>query len=53
MLELRPEEKEVFLMRQNGELTYDEIAAAVGIPTGTAKTRMRLALTKLREALAH
>ncbi len=53
VLELRPEEKEVFLMRQNGELTYDEIAAAVGIPTGTAKTRMRLALTKLREALAH
>ena len=50
--DLRPEEKEVFLLRQNGDLTYDEIAETVGIPTGTAKTRMRLALTKLRAALA-
>lgn len=50
--ELRPEEQEVFLLRQNGEMTYEQIGEAVGIPTGTAKTRMRLALTKLREALA-
>ena len=25
--DLRPEEKEVFLLRQNGDLTYEEIAS--------------------------
>lgn len=49
--QLRPEEQEVFQLRQNGELTYVEIAEAIKIPVGTVKTRMRLALTKLREAL--
>lgn len=52
MQQLRDEEKEVFLLRQNGELTYDEIAETLGIPSGTVKTRMRLALSKLREVLA-
>lgn len=50
--ELRGEEQEVFLLRQNGGMTYEEIAEAVGIPLGTVKTRMRLAITKLRVALA-
>jgi RNA polymerase sigma-70 factor (ECF subfamily) len=49
--QLRPEEQEVFLLRQNGELTYEEIGQAIGVPTGTVKTRMRLALTKLRKAV--
>ncbi len=48
---LRPEEQEVFQLRQNGQMTYDEIAKATGTPVGTVKTRMRLALTKLREAM--
>jgi RNA polymerase sigma-70 factor (ECF subfamily) len=52
MKELRPEEQEVFLLRQNGELTYEEIAQMLDVPTGTVKTRMRLALTRLRGALA-
>lgn len=52
LAQLRDEEKEVFLLRQNGELTYEEIADALGIPSGTVKTRMRLALTRLREVLA-
>ena len=52
LLDLRPEEQEVFLLRQNGEMTYEEIARLINIPLGTAKTRMRLALTKLRDALA-
>src|SRR5947207_2666700 len=51
MKELRPEEQEVFLLRQNGELTYDEIGEMLGVPTGTVKTRMRLALARLREVL--
>jgi RNA polymerase sigma-70 factor (ECF subfamily) len=49
---LRPEEQEVFLLRQNGELTYEEIAEALAIPTGTVKTRMRLAVQKLKAAVA-
>ena len=49
---LRAEEQEVFLLRQNGQMTYEEIAEAIGIPTGTVKTRMRLALSKLRQVLA-
>jgi RNA polymerase sigma-70 factor (ECF subfamily) len=48
---LRPEEQEVFLLRQNGELSYEEIAAQLGIPVGTAKTRMRCALAHLRLVL--
>lgn len=49
--QLRPEEQEVFLLRQDGQMTYSQIAQAIQIPLGTVKTRMRLALTKLREAL--
>jgi RNA polymerase sigma-70 factor (ECF subfamily) len=52
MKQLRPEEQEVFLLRQNGELTYEEIAETLDVPTGTVKTRMRLALSRLREVLA-
>jgi RNA polymerase sigma-70 factor (ECF subfamily) len=52
LLDLRQEEQEVFLLRQNGDMTYEEIGEAIGIPTGTVKTRMRLALTKLRRTLA-
>lgn len=48
---LRPEEQEVFLLRQNGDMTYEEIADAMGLPSGTVKTRMRLALAKLRKSL--
>ncbi len=51
LLNLRPEEQEVFLLRQNGQLSYEEIARAANIPLGTVKTRMRLALEKLRVAL--
>jgi RNA polymerase sigma-70 factor (ECF subfamily) len=50
--QLRTEEKEVFLLRQNAEMTYEEIAEALHIPSGTVKTRMRLALSKLRASLA-
>jgi RNA polymerase sigma-70 factor (ECF subfamily) len=49
--QLRAEEQEVFLLRQNGDMTYDEIGAALGIPVGTVKTRMRLAVEKLRGTL--
>ena len=51
LLGLRDEEKEVFLLRQNGELTYEEIAELRACPVGTVKTQMRTALQKLRRVL--
>ncbi len=51
LLTLSDDEREVFLLRQNGELTYDEIAETVRAPVGTVKTRMRTALQKLRDAV--
>lgn len=50
--ELREEEQEIFLLRQNGELTYEQIGEMLSIPVGTVKTRMRLAVLKLREVFA-
>jgi len=52
LMHLRPEEKEVFLLRQNGELTYEQIAEMTDRPVGTVKTQMRSALQKLRKVLA-
>ena len=51
LMSLRPEEKEVFLLRQNGELTYEQIAEVRQMPVGTVKTQMRSALQKLRRIL--
>ena len=48
---LQPEQREIFLLRQDGQMTYEQIAEAVSSPVGTVKTRMRLALAKLRESL--
>lgn len=43
--------KEVFLLRVSAGLSFDAIGDALGIPTGTAKTRMRAALRELRDHL--
>ncbi len=51
LMDLRPEEKEVFLLRQNGDLTYEQIAELHNRPVGTVKTQMRSALQKLRKVL--
>jgi RNA polymerase sigma-70 factor (ECF subfamily) len=48
ILALREEEKEVFLLRQNGELTYEQIAEMRSCPVSTVKTQMRSALEKLK-----
>ena len=51
VLALREEEKDVFLLRQNGELTYEQIAEVRGCPVSTVKTQMRTALEKIRKVL--
>jgi RNA polymerase sigma factor (sigma-70 family) len=45
---LPSEEKEVFLLRQNGELTYEQIARLDNRPVEVVKEQMRSALRKLR-----
>jgi len=49
---LPDEQREVFLMRQVGGLSFKEIGGAVGAPENTVKSRMRYALEKLRQELA-
>ena len=51
VLKLRPKEQEVFLLKQNGNLTYEQIAKATGMPLGTVKTRMRAAISNLRVSI--
>jgi RNA polymerase sigma-70 factor (ECF subfamily) len=52
LVHLRDDEKEVFLLRQNGGLTYEQIAELRDSPIGTVKTQMRTALIKLKKVLA-
>ncbi len=47
---LGPEERDVFLLRENGQLSYDEIAQVLALPVETVKARMRAALERLRVA---
>lgn len=48
---LNDAEKDVFLLRTSADLTFEAAAQALGIPVGTAKTRMRAALARLRQEL--
>jgi len=48
---LPDEQREIFLLREMADLQFNEIAAVVGCPENTVKSRMRYALEKLREAL--
>ncbi len=52
IVQLADPEKEVFVLRTSGGRTFAAIAESLGIPVGTAKTRMRSALRHLRERLA-
>lgn len=49
---LPPEQREVFLMRELEGLKFREIAAVVGVPENTIKSRMRYALEALRNHLS-
>jgi RNA polymerase sigma-70 factor (ECF subfamily) len=48
---LPPEQREVFLMRTEGDLPFKEIARLQGVSINTALARMQYALDKLRTAL--
>jgi RNA polymerase sigma-70 factor (ECF subfamily) len=48
---LRSDEKEVFLLRQEEELTFQDIARLRGRPVGTGKSLMRSARRKLQDLL--
>jgi RNA polymerase sigma-70 factor (ECF subfamily) len=50
--QLPPEQQQVIELVYFQGLTHGEIAAATGVALGTIKTRIRLALSKLRAALA-
>lgn len=45
-------QREVFLLREEGGLSLDEIAAATDSNAEAAKSRLRYAIAKLRQALA-
>ncbi|MEV4889009.1 RNA polymerase sigma factor [Nonomuraea sp. NPDC055795] len=44
-------ERDVVLLVAYGELTYDEVAAALGVANGTVASRLSRARNKLRDAL--
>jgi RNA polymerase sigma-70 factor, ECF subfamily len=52
MAELPPEQRTVVELAYFGGLAYPEIAARTGVPLGTVKSRMRLALERLRALLS-
>jgi RNA polymerase sigma-70 factor (ECF subfamily) len=49
---LPEEQREVFLLREQGGLGFREIAEVTGVPENTVKSRMRYALEALRRTLA-
>jgi RNA polymerase sigma-70 factor (ECF subfamily) len=46
------EQREAFLLKEEGGLSLEEIAEATGVGRETVKSRLRYALVKLREELA-
>lgn len=52
LLEALPEEqREAFVLQQEGGLSLEEIAAITGVNRETAKSRLRYALAKLRQGM--
>jgi len=48
---LPEEQRETFLLREYGGVSFAEIAQMTGSPLGTALARMRYAVLKLRKTL--
>jgi RNA polymerase sigma-70 factor (ECF subfamily) len=53
LAQLPEEQKRTLILAYFDGLTQSEIAARLGAPLGTVKTRMRAGITKLRELLAN
>ena len=51
--ELPHDLRESFLLREVGDLTYEEIAEALSVPVGTIRTRLFRARERLRKKLSH
>ncbi|MEO0390687.1 MAG: sigma-70 family RNA polymerase sigma factor [Pseudomonadota bacterium] len=51
LADLPPPQRELIQKAYFGDLTHSEIAAETGLPLGTIKSRIRLALERLRHAL--
>jgi RNA polymerase sigma-70 factor (ECF subfamily) len=49
---LPPEQRDVYLLHEESELSLEEIARVTGVGTETAKSRLRYAVGKLKAALA-
>jgi len=52
LMNLPPEQRDVFLLREEAGLTLDEIASVTGTSRETAKSRLRYAVGKLGTAIA-
>jgi RNA polymerase sigma-70 factor (ECF subfamily) len=52
VMELPAAGRAVLVLREYGEMTYAEIAAALGIPLGTVMSRLNSARSQLRTTLA-
>lgn len=50
---LKPADRHVLLLVAWGDLSYDEVAQALGIPVGTVASRMHRARRRVRMALDH
>jgi RNA polymerase sigma-70 factor (ECF subfamily) len=49
---LPPEQRDVYLLHEESDLSLEEIARVTGVGTETAKSRLRYAVGKLKAALA-
>ncbi|MEM9524440.1 MAG: sigma factor-like helix-turn-helix DNA-binding protein, partial [Pseudomonadota bacterium] len=49
--ELPPKQRELIRKAYFGNLSHSEIAAETGLPLGTIKSRIRLALERLRHLM--
>jgi RNA polymerase sigma-70 factor, ECF subfamily len=51
LAKLPEEQRETFLLKESGGMTFEEISQTMGVSVNTAKSRMRYALTHLRRVL--